>query len=208
MRYAIFDFDGTIIRGNAGLRWTLIMLSRFSLKSLFFGVLYPLKLCSYPRWIASAIKDLGNESAKMQIRYYEGKIKKSGGTEKLRYNRKTVEELIKLYHKGYKIAVITQSMDFVVKKYVQKMEAKFKVKIDKLYCTKTEIKNDRFAKVIPVVGREKQNYFKSADLAESYFFTDSLRDRTLLRKVKFPVAVNPNPLFWLIAKINGWKIIS
>jgi|SRR3989344_4320882 len=205
MKLAIFDFDGTIIKENAGFRWTLIMLYKFSLKSLFIGLLYVIRICSYDVWIKNVICDLKNESVIENMNYYKRHLK---NLPKFKYNKNVIKKLINLSKNGYKIVIITQSIDFSVSDYVKNLEKDFNVKVNKLYCTKTIIKNDRFTNVISLVGKNKYKYFKNVDLNESYFFTDSSRDQNLLEKVKYAFVVNPNPMFWLKAKIKGWEVIK
>ena len=205
MKLAIFDFDGTIIKGNSGFMWILMKWYKLSFVCLFYGVFYFLGLCPYNVWIKRAIYDLRNESAKENLIYFKNHNKNLCN---FKYNKNVINELISFYKKGYKIIIITQSINFIIYDFIKNLEKEFNVKIYKLYCTKVEIKNDRFVKVIPVVGNEKQKYFKFNDLKESYFFTDSSRDKNLLEKVKYAFVVNPNPLFWFRAKFRGWRIIK
>jgi len=46
------------------------------------------------------------------------------------------------------------------------------------------------------------------DLAESWFYSDSLNDLPLLAKVSKPVAVDPDPTLRAHAEKSGWPIIS
>ncbi|MEX0618244.1 MAG: HAD family hydrolase [Pseudohongiellaceae bacterium] len=45
-------------------------------------------------------------------------------------------------------------------------------------------------------------------LKDSVFYTDSHNDLPLLRKVRFPIAVDPDPELKEIANNNAWKVIS
>ncbi len=204
MKLAIFDFDGTIIKGNSGFMWILMKWYKLSFVCLFYGFIYFFGLCPYYIWVKKAFYDLRNESVEKNLSYFKSRNKKINN---FKYNTDVIKKLVNLYNKGYEIVIITQSMDFIVNDYVEKLEKDFNVKIYRLYCTKVEVKNDRFIKVIPVVGKAKHKYFKNKDLRESYFFTDSSRDQNLLEKVKYAVVVNPYPLFWLKAKIKGWEVM-
>lgn len=44
-------------------------------------------------------------------------------------------------------------------------------------------------------------------LNESYAYGDRYADRMVLNAVGYPVAVNPDPFLWLLAKRKGWRII-
>ncbi len=47
-----------------------------------------------------------------------------------------------------------------------------------------------------------------ADVAESWFYSDSLNDLPLLRRVHHPVAVDPDPTLRAFAVENDWRVIS
>ena len=47
-----------------------------------------------------------------------------------------------------------------------------------------------------------------ADVAESWFYSDSLNDLPLLAKVRHPVAVDPDPTLKAHAEKKGWPVIS
>lgn len=47
-----------------------------------------------------------------------------------------------------------------------------------------------------------------ADVEESWFYSDSLNDLPLLRRVHHPVAVDPDPTLKAHAKDRGWPVIS
>jgi HAD superfamily hydrolase (TIGR01490 family) len=47
-----------------------------------------------------------------------------------------------------------------------------------------------------------------ADVAESWFYSDSLNDLPLLRRVHHPVAVDPDPTLRAFAGENDWPVIS
>ena len=46
------------------------------------------------------------------------------------------------------------------------------------------------------------------DLADSYFYSDSINDRFLLERVRYPVAVDPDPVLRALAEEKQWQIIS
>ena len=46
------------------------------------------------------------------------------------------------------------------------------------------------------------------DLAQCYFYTDSMSDVLLMEKVGFPVAVNPDSRLRAHAKEKGWEIMD
>ena len=43
------------------------------------------------------------------------------------------------------------------------------------------------------------------DLRESVFYTDSISDLPMLERVGTPVAINPDPRLWLLARRRGWR---
>jgi putative phosphoserine phosphatase/1-acylglycerol-3-phosphate O-acyltransferase len=46
------------------------------------------------------------------------------------------------------------------------------------------------------------------DLAESYFYTDSVTDVPMLELVGHPQVVNPDPLLRRLARRRGWNILQ
>ena len=46
------------------------------------------------------------------------------------------------------------------------------------------------------------------DLADSYFYSDSMNDVPLLQQVTHPVAVDPDPNLQAEAQQRGWPVIS
>ena len=46
------------------------------------------------------------------------------------------------------------------------------------------------------------------DIEESYFYTDSANDIPMLRLVRNPIVVNPDPILMIEAKRRGWRIIK
>ena len=46
------------------------------------------------------------------------------------------------------------------------------------------------------------------ELADNYFYSDSLNDLALLERVNHPVAVSPDDDLKAIAETRGWKIID
>lgn len=49
---------------------------------------------------------------------------------------------------------------------------------------------------------------KNFDLADAYFYSDSINDLPLLEKVPNPVAVDPDDRLKAVAQERGWKILS
>ena len=44
------------------------------------------------------------------------------------------------------------------------------------------------------------------DLAEAWFYTDSMSDRPMMEAVRYPVAVNPDPRLRRLALKRGWPV--
>ena len=194
--FAIFDFDNTLSKSNSGFVWTLLMINRFSLWSLIVGFLYVLRIANYDFWIKTVVNNLKNEDVKKHLETYEKKLKRHN---KFQFKKKVASELLELDKRGYKIIIITQSIDFVVKPFIKHFENQYKIQIDHFFSTKIRIKNNRFDKVTPLVGKDKHKCIKKEDLKNSYFYTDSSRDENLLKKVKYPVVVNPGLFFTIKA---------
>jgi HAD superfamily hydrolase (TIGR01490 family) len=57
-----------------------------------------------------------------------------------------------------------------------------------------------------VVWAERFAAQQMVDLAESFFYTDSISDLPLLERVGHPVAVNPDPRLRRLARSRGWPV--
>ena len=82
-------------------------------------------------------------------------------------------------------------------------------------CTHLESRDGRLTgKVVPpvcfgpgkIVWAERFAAEYGVDLSSSYFYTDSISDLPLLERVRYPVAVNPDPRLRRLARKRGWPV--
>jgi HAD superfamily hydrolase (TIGR01490 family) len=111
--------------------------------------------------------------------------------------------------RGDVVAIVSGATKFVVRPLAERLGIRHY-----LY-TRLEVEHGRFTgRVIdPICFEEGKIYWlqqlvdeKGIDLAKSWFYTDSITDRPLLELVGHPVAVNPDPFLYRVAKRRRWPV--
>ena len=108
--------------------------------------------------------------------------------------------------------IITAANRFVTEPIAEKF------KVSTLLAIDLEIHNNRYSgKVIGTPSyqqgkvtrlQEWLNKHPEHSMEGSYFYSDSINDLPLLRKVDNPVAIDPDPELQAFAAEHGWQIIS
>jgi putative phosphoserine phosphatase/1-acylglycerol-3-phosphate O-acyltransferase len=87
--------------------------------------------------------------------------------------------------------------------------------VEQIYCTELEIEHGTVTgNVTPCYGPGKKKAadvhtgFREVDLADAYFYTDSLEDLPLLEEVGKPVAVNAKASLARLAQDRGWPQLA
>ena len=208
MTNAIFDVDNTIIDHNSGIRWGWMMRRRFNLIFYlilaFYGGLYVVGLYTFDKLVKRIVKTLKNENYEEHVKIYLRKIKNKN----VGFKEKVLNEIQNHLKKKHKIIMISQSMNFVLDYYIKELEKIEKYNF-KVICTEIKVKNGKFYDVIPLVAQKKYERIKELhlDLKDTYFYTDSIMDRQLLRAVGHPVVVDPNLFMRVYSYFKGWKIL-
>ena len=111
---------------------------------------------------------------------------------------------------GHVVAIVSASTQYVVRPMAAYLG------IDGQYvCTHLESKDGRLTGQVEapvcygagkVVWAERFAAEQDVDLSTSYFYTDSISDLPLLKRVGHPVAVNPDPRLRRLARKHGWPI--
>jgi HAD superfamily hydrolase (TIGR01490 family) len=111
---------------------------------------------------------------------------------------------------GHVIAIVSASTQYAVRPMANYLGI-----AGQYVCTHLESKNGRLTgQVVPpvcygpgkVVWAERFAAEHDADLAASFFYTDSISDLPLLERVAQPVAVNPDLRLRRLARQRGWPI--
>ncbi len=113
---------------------------------------------------------------------------------------------------GHVVAIVSASTQYVVEP-----TAAYLGFPGQFVCTHLESKDGHLTgEVVPpvcygsgkVVWAERFAAEFDVDLSASTFYTDSISDLPLLERVGYPVAVNPDPRLWRLARKRGWPVES
>ena len=118
----------------------------------------------------------------------------------------------KHYEKGEELLLASGTTSVIADSIAKRLEFK------NVVCTKCEQKNNTFTGRIenpPSLGEGKlknvQAWMKKngfSDFKDTTFYSDSILDMPLLKKVEKPVAVNPDNDLYRVSQNLGWEIID
>lgn len=212
MAVAIFDVDGTIVRGRCADLYTrylykMGLLNFRLLIGYYFDSLYYLfliRLNKFNQDIAAQkwfnkVKNLTyvDQANSIAERCFKEKIKP-------RLNNKVVKLLKEHIKKNHRVILLSASPSYMIKPLAKHL------KVKSLYATDFICKNNRFVSIkkpFCFMGGKAEILKKMRiDLSESYAYSDSIHDLPVLEMVKFPVVVNPNRRLKRIALKRNWGI--
>ncbi|MGD8418669.1 MAG: HAD family hydrolase [Pseudomonadales bacterium] len=106
---------------------------------------------------------------------------------------------------GHEVVIVTSASRYQVDPIARELG------VDQYYCTELEIEHGLITgNVTPCYGPGKKKAadvhaaFRSADLQDAFFYTDSCEDLPLLEEVGRPVAVNAKTSLARVASERGW----
>jgi HAD superfamily hydrolase (TIGR01490 family) len=217
MKASFFDIDGTLVKG--------FLISEFpkqlSEKSIFDKKLF----LEIENWVKKYRKD---KATYRKIALEIPKIYSSGmkGLEE-RDVKNEARKFVKVYLKKF-IQPYTRDLVKLMKKYgmtigisgspieVVSLVGKM-FNFDLTYGSELEIKNGIYTgkmkrnmiiKEMKEVVLEKIIRQNKIDLNKSFGFGDTEQDMSILSKVKYPIALNPNKNLLKIVKSKGWMIFD
>ena len=112
--------------------------------------------------------------------------------------------------KGHVVAIVSGSTQYAVGPLAAHLGIP-----GQYVCTHLESRDGRLTgRVVPpvcfgpgkIVWAERFAAEYGVDLSSSYFYTDSISDLPLLERVRYPVAVNPDPRLRRLARKRGWPV--
>ena len=216
MDLVLFDLDNTLLAGDSDFEWGQFLIEAgvldkevYEAKNVAFYEQYKAGTLDIHEFLDFQLKPLSRYSrAQLEIwreRFIKNKIMPIM-TEKA---KALVAE-----HSGSLMAIITATNSFVTRPIADAFG------IEHLIATEPEIIDGEFTGKVSDVPcfREGKITRLNAWLAaqgknlnsfeKSYFYSDSLNDLPLLSKVKYPVAVDPDPTLTVYAETYRWPIIS
>jgi putative phosphoserine phosphatase/1-acylglycerol-3-phosphate O-acyltransferase len=209
---AFFDMDKTLISENSGSLYMKYRYQRGEIGGIDllkgFGAYLQYKL---------GLLDIRNWTKKMMVQF-RGRSEEELQEEALQWFDEMVihtiypeaEQLVREHHAaGHVVAIVSGATKFVVRPLAARLG------IEHMLYTRLEVEGGVFTgRVIePICFEEGKIYWlqqfieeQGIDLARSWFYSDSITDRSLLDLVGHPVTVNPDPLLYREALRRHWPV--
>jgi HAD superfamily hydrolase (TIGR01490 family) len=209
---AFFDMDKTLISENSG---SLYMKHRYQ-RGEIDGLELLKGIGAYLQYKLGVL-DIRNWTKKMMVQF-RGQSEAELEQQALRWFDEMVletlypeaEELVREHAAaGHIVAIVSGATKFVVRPLARRLG------IAHMLYTRLEVEDGLFTgRVIePICFEEGKIYWlqqfieeQDIDLAKSWFYTDSITDRSSLDLVGHPVAVNPDPLLYWEAVRRRWPV--
>lgn len=218
MNLALFDLDNTLLDGDSDFEWSQFLIrigvldrELFEVKNLAFYEQYKAGTLDIHEFLDFQLKPLSRHSRKTLDEWHR------------QFMRESVLPMITLQSRdlvrrhltaGDLCVIITATNSFVTAPIAREFG------VEHLIATEPEHKEGEFTggvTDVPCFREGKitrlENWLAGRDrtlgsFADSTFYSDSLNDLPLLRKVKHPVAANPDTTLRAHAEQHGWPIIS
>lgn len=212
-KIAVFDLDWTLLEEiSAETLWVIFLIRRriIPLKKIVISILR--LIVFLPFGIDRAVlrnrfylKGFPVQSAKnLMDDFYREMIEP-------RLSQNLVERMQELKLQGYRIFLLSATLDFILNYLVLKLQA------DGGISSSLEISQDHYTGHIggvypyykgKVICLESLTMGMPIDFENSFAFGDTWADLPLLARFGKPVAVHPDILLKLIARKRGWEIIT
>ncbi|MBS3060406.1 MAG: HAD-IB family hydrolase [DPANN group archaeon] len=188
-KVAVFDFDGTIYKGDALIDFYLFTLNKYPAKILwgpYHAIVYLLyKLNLIPA--ATAKQQILLAIRNIPIKTLQTYVEEFWKLHEKNLMKDALTEIKKLKRQGYKVVIATASLDYYMLPIYKKTGA------DELICTKIGVIDGKITNIID--GENCENQAK-ADMVKQRFgdvamaFSDELRDLPLLELADEKFLVN------------------
>jgi len=209
---AYFDMDRTILRDSSGMLYVRYLWRqrevdwRAILRAYGYAALYKLGLFNYPAVMAKLASTVSADS-EVEMRAFCERWFEQMVVDYVAEN--SVQRMNEHRAQGHLVTIISAATAYAVGPVARHLG------VNDYLCTLLEVVDGHFTGSIiqpPCYGPGKvywaQDYASryDADLAQSYFYTDSHSDLMLLERVGHPVAVNPDSRLKAIAARRGWPV--
>ncbi len=213
---ALFDLDYTLLSGDSDYAWGQFLAEQ----GLVDGALHGKKNDEYWAQYKAGRLDI-DAYLRFALSGIAGKTEQELAPLHARYMRDKIEPMISeaalalvAKHCDDLCAIVTATIAFVTRP----IAARFGV--DQLIACEAELIDGRYTGApsgLPSFGEGKivrvERWLAAMELSiedfeTSWFYSDSLNDLPLLRRVNRPVAVNPDPTLRAIAIESGWPVLD
>lgn len=218
MNLALFDLDNTLLNGDSDFEWSQFLIrigvldrELFESKNLVFYEHYKAGTLDINEFLDFQLKPLSRHARKTLDEWHRQFMRESVLPMVTQPSRDLVNSHLAA---GDVCAIITATNSFVTAPIAREFG------VEHLIATEPEHKDGEFTGNVdgtPCFREGKitrlENWLASRgwsldSFADSTFYSDSLNDLPLLRKVKNPVAANPDAVLRAHAEQHGWRIIS
>jgi HAD superfamily hydrolase (TIGR01490 family) len=218
MNLALFDLDNTLLSGDSDFEWAQFLIERgvldrelFEAKNEAFYEQYKAGTLDIHEFLDFQLKPLSRHPRRVLDGWHDEFMRRKVHPMMGRAARDLVAR-----HRatGDICAIITATNSFVTSPIASEFGVEY------LIATEPEQKDGEFTgrvagvpsfregKVARLESWMAQHGWGWDSFAESWFYSDSLNDLPLLRKVKHPVAVDPDATLRAHADQHGWRIIT
>lgn len=216
MTLAIFDLDNTLIAGDSDHLWGEFLVARglveasdYKASNDRFYQDYKAGRLDIHAYLRFALKPLAEHALSNLIDWRDEFLAEKIAPIMLPAARRLLQQ-----HRdqGHTLMIITATNDFITGPIAEQLG------VDHLLATRAEMQDDRYTGEIDGVpcyreGKVERLYdwlqqHPQLSLEGSFFYSDSHNDLPLLRKVRHPVAVDPDPVLLDHAREAGWPVLS
>jgi HAD superfamily hydrolase (TIGR01490 family) len=218
MNLALFDLDNTLLNGDSDFEWSQFLIrigvldrELFESRNLEFYEQYKAGTLDIHAFLDFQLKPLSRHARKTLDEWHQRFMREKV----LPMITLTARNLVERHRSAGDVCVIiTATNSFVTAPIARQFG------VEHLIATEPEHKNGEFTgnvagvpsfregKIIRLENWLTERGWTLDSFADTTFYSDSLNDLPLLKKVKNPVAVNPDETLRAHAERHGWRIIS
>jgi len=218
MNLALFDLDNTLLNGDSDFEWSQFLIrigvldrELFEAKNLAFYEHYKAGTLDIQEFLDFQLKPLSRHARKTLDEWHCQFMREQA----LGMITQPARDLVNRHRAAGDVCVIiTATNSFVTAPIAREFG------VEHLIATEPEHNGGEFTgrvdgmpcfregKIIRLENWLAQRGWDLSSFAESTFYSDSLNDLPLLRKVKHPVAVNPDATLRAHAEQHGWPVMS
>ena len=216
MNLALFDLDNTLLAGDSDFEWAQFLIAQgvldhevYAARNDAFYEQYKKGTLDIHEFLDFQLKPLSRHSRRVlddwHRRFMREKI--------LPLMRPGAKELLE-HHRADLRVIITATNSFVTAPIAREFG------VDNLIATEPAQVGGEFTGEVSGIPCFREGKVRRLEdwlagrgqsltsFAQSWFYSDSLNDLPLLRKVKNPVAVDPDATLRAHAEQNGWRVMS
>ncbi len=218
MNLALFDLDNTLLSGDSDFEWAQFLIEQgaldrelFEAKNLAFYEQYKAGTLDIHEFLDFQLKPLSRHTRNVLDGWRDNFMQS-----KVRGMVTVAAQDLVAKHRatGDVCVIITATNSFITSPIAQEFG------VENLIATEPEERDGEFTgcvvgvpcfregKVARLESWLAQQGWGWESFSDSYFYSDSLNDLPLLKKVRYPVAVDPDETLRSYAEQHGWPILA